>query len=167
LSEKELRASKVVKNYMWWSAGAGLIPVPFVDLLAVSGVQLRMLAEVSGIYGVEFQESRGKLVIAALIGYIVPNVLSFGSIASVLKAVPVVGTLVGAPSMGIFCGASTYAVGKVFVQHFEAGGTFLSFHAANVKEFFQKEFEVGRKLVKHAEKERPVAEKEQPVAAAV
>jgi uncharacterized protein (DUF697 family) len=154
LNEKEQQARKIVKNYMWWSMGAGLIPVPFVDLVAVSGVQLKMLGEISKIYGVEFQENRGKALIAALIGYVVPSTLSFGSVGSLLKAIPLVGTLVGAPSMVLFCGASTYALGKVFIQHFESGGTFLSFDPAKVKEHFQKEFEEGRALAEKLEAEK-------------
>jgi uncharacterized protein (DUF697 family) len=146
LTEKEEKARKVAKNYMWWSMGAGLIPVPFADLVAVSGVQLKMLADISKIYGAEFQENRGKAVIAALIGYVVPNTLSFGSMGSLLKAIPLVGTLVGAPTMVAFCGASTYAVGKVFIQHFESGGTFLSFDPLKVKEHFQREFDEGSKV---------------------
>jgi uncharacterized protein (DUF697 family) len=154
LNEKEQQARKIVKNYMWWSMGAGLIPVPFVDLVAVSGVQLKMLGEISKIYGVEFQENRGKALIAALIGCVVPSTLSFGSVGSLLKAIPLVGTLVGAPSMVLFCGASTYALGKVFIQHFESGGTFLSFDPAKVKEHFQKEFEEGRALAEKLEAEK-------------
>lgn len=156
MSEKEQRACLLVKNYMWWSVGAGLIPVPFVDMIAVSGVQLRMLAEISKTYGVEFQEGRGKMLVASLLGYVVPNVLSFGSLASILKAIPVVGQVVGAPSMGIFCGASTYAVGKIFVRHFESGGTFLNFNPEQVKEAFQKEFDDGSKLAANCQKEQPV-----------
>jgi len=135
--------------------GAGLIPVPFVDLVAVSGVQLKMLADVSKAYGVEFQESKGKAIIAALIGYIVPSTMSFGSVGSILKAIPLVGPLVGAPSMVLFCGASTYALGKIFIQHFESGGTFLSFDPAKVKEHFQKEFEEGQKLAQDMAAEKP------------
>ncbi len=146
MNPKEQAARKLVKNYMWWSMGAGLIPVPFVDLVAVSGVQLKMLGEISKIYGVEFQANRGKALIASLIGYAVPSTLSFGSVGSLLKAIPVVGPLVGAPSMVLFCGASTYALGKVFIQHFESGGTFLSFEPAKVKEHFQQEFQEGSKL---------------------
>jgi uncharacterized protein (DUF697 family) len=63
-----------------------------------------------------------------------------------LKAVPLVGALVGAPSMMVFCGASAWALGKVFVQHFESGGTFLSFDPGKVKEHFQEQFEEGQKL---------------------
>ncbi len=153
MSEKEQKALKIVKNYMWWSMGAGLIPVPFVDLVAVSGVQLKMLAEISKIYGVQFQESRGKAVVGALIGYIVPSAMSFGAVGSLLKAVPLVGALVGTPSMVLFCGASAWALGKVFIQHFESGGTFLDFNPAEVKEHFQEHFEEGRKMAATMETE--------------
>jgi len=154
LDDKEKNALKTVKNHMWWSMGAGLIPVPFVDLVAVSGVQLKMLAEISKIYGVQFQESRGKAVIGALIGYVVPSSMSFGLVGSMLKAVPVVGLLVGAPSMALFCGASAWALGKVFIQHFESGGTFLNFNSAEVKDHYQKLFEEGRKMAVTMEKDK-------------
>jgi uncharacterized protein (DUF697 family) len=34
--------------------------MPFMDLIAVSGVQLKMLAEISKVYGIEFQEVAGR-----------------------------------------------------------------------------------------------------------
>jgi uncharacterized protein (DUF697 family) len=126
--------------------GAGLIPVPLVDLVVVSGVQLKMLADISKVYGVKFHENRGKALIAALLGYVLPNSLSFGTVGSLIKAIPVIGQLAGAPSMVAFCGASTYAVGKVFIHHFESGGTFLSFDPAKVREHFQQEFAAGGKI---------------------
>jgi uncharacterized protein (DUF697 family) len=155
LNEKEQAARKVIKNYMWWSMGAGLIPVPLADLVAVSGVQLKMLGEISKTYGIEFQANRGKALIASLIGYIVPSSLSFGSVGSLLKAIPGVGTLVGAPSMALFCGASTYALGKVFIQHFESGGTFLTFDPAKVKEHFQQEFAEGSQVAAKLQEKEP------------
>ena len=154
LIERETKALKTVKNHMWWSMGAGLIPVPFVDLVAVSGVQLKMIAEISKIYDVPFQEGRGKAVIGALIGYVVPSSMSFGLVGSLLKAVPVVGVIVGGPTMALFCGASAWALGKVFIQHFESGGTFLTFSPAEVKDHFQKLFEEGRKMAATMEKDK-------------
>ncbi len=134
--------------------GAGLIPVPFVDLAAFTGVQLKMLDEISKIYEVEFKESRGKALVGSLLGYIIPSSISFGSIGSLLKAVPIVGLLVGGPSMALFCGASAYALGKIFIQHFESGGTFLNFDPEQVKEHFQKEFQEGQKVATTMEKEK-------------
>jgi hypothetical protein len=40
--------------------------------------------------------------------------------------------------------AFTYAVGKVFVQHFASGGTFLDFDPKKVREHFAREFEEGK-----------------------
>jgi uncharacterized protein (DUF697 family) len=153
MTDREQKALKTVKNHMWWSMGAGLIPVPFVDLVAVSGVQLRMLSEISKIYEIPFQEGRGKALIGSLIGYVVPSAMSFGMVGSLLKAVPLVGTLVGAPSMALFCGGSAWALGKVFIQHFESGGTFLNFDPTEVKDHFQKLFQEGQSMAAKMEAE--------------
>ncbi len=38
-----------------------------------------------------------------------------------------------------FAAASTYAVGKIFVQHFESGGTVLSFNPDKVRDYYEAE----------------------------
>ncbi len=146
VGEKEQAALKIVKKYMWWSMGAGLIPVPFVDWAAVSGVQLKMVADVSKVYGVRFQENCGKAAIGSMVGFVLPHVMACGMIGSMLKAIPVVGALAGAPAMAIFCGAAEWALGKTFIQHFESGGTFLDFNPEEVREYFKAQFEEGRKM---------------------
>ena len=73
MNEKEQKARKTVKNYMWWSTGAGLIPFPFVGVVAVSGVQFKMPADVSKICGIEFHENRGKALLGARMGFLVPS----------------------------------------------------------------------------------------------
>ncbi len=146
MTEKELRALDTVKKYMWWSMGAGLIPVPFLDMAAVSGVQLKMLCAMSRIYDVPFHETRGRAFIASLGGSIVPQAVSFGAVGSLIKAVPVVGVLAGAPAMALLSGASTWALGKVFILHFESGGTFLDFDPERVRQHFRTEFEEGRTM---------------------
>jgi uncharacterized protein (DUF697 family) len=146
MTDKEQIAIKTVKRYMWWSMGAGLIPFPVVDIAAVTGVQLKMLAAISKIYGVEFSKSRGKAVAGALIGSLVPGAFSYGVGYSVMKEVPVVGFLLGSPLMVLFSGATAWALGKVFIQHFESGGTFLDFNPEEVKEYFKQQFDEGRKV---------------------
>lgn len=141
-------SNDLVKKYMWWSMGAGLIPVPFVDLAAVSGVQLKMLKDMSEIYGLKFSENKGKSIVSALLGSIVPNSLARGGVGSLLKMLPIVGTVMGGISMSLFSGASTYAIGKAFVQHFESGGTFLDFDPVKVKEYFFSKFEEGKEVAK-------------------
>jgi uncharacterized protein (DUF697 family) len=145
--------------------GAGLIPVPWVDLAAVVSVQLKMLAEISKVYGVPFQESRGKAIISSLVGFVLPHAMAFGGIGSLLKAIPVVGTLAGAPAMAIFCGAYTWALGNVFIQHFESGGTFLNFNPEEVKEHFRARFEEGQKKAAGMKTEEKTEERAEEKAA--
>ncbi|MDX9882077.1 MAG: DUF697 domain-containing protein [Prolixibacteraceae bacterium] len=144
-------ANDLVKKWMWWTMGAGLIPVPFVDLAAVTGVQLKMLSDLSKLYEVKFSENRGKAIISALLGSIVPNSLAGGGVGSVLKMIPLVGTILGGVSMSLFSGAATYAIGKSFIQHFESGGTFLDFDPVKVKEYFKDLFEEGKAVAKEME----------------
>jgi uncharacterized protein (DUF697 family) len=146
VTEKELKAFRIVRRYVWLSMGAGLIPVPFVDWAAVSGVQLKMLADLSKIYGVPFRENRGKAIIGSMAGFVLPHALACGFLGSALKAIPLVGSLAGAPAMAVFCGAYAWALGNVFIQHFESGGTFLNFDPEAVKEYFKAQFEEGRKV---------------------
>jgi uncharacterized protein (DUF697 family) len=159
MNEKERIATKKIRNYMWWSMGAGLVPVPFLDLVAISGVQVKMLSELSKIYGVPFNENRGKAVIGALLGALVPQSLTCGVVGSALKAIPTVGTIAGASTLVLTSGASAWALGKVFVQHFEAGGTFLDFDPDAVRDYFKKQFEEGRKMAASMQDEQsPAAE---------
>jgi len=139
-------SNDLVRKYMWWSMGAGLIPVPFVDIAAVSGVQLKMLKDMTDIYGIKFSENKGKSIVSALLGSVVPNSLARGGVGSILKMIPVVGTVMGGISMSLFSGASTYAIGKAFIQHFESGGTFLDFDPVKVKDYFFSKFEEGKKV---------------------
>ena len=148
MTEKEVSALKTVKKYMWWSMGAGLIPVPFVDWAAVSGVQFKMIADLAKVYGVPFKEERVKAIIGSLAGFLLPHSLAFGMIGSGIKAIPVIGALAGAPAMAVFCGAYEWALGRVFIQHFESGGTFLDLDPEAVKEYFRAQFEEGKKVTK-------------------
>ena len=152
MTETEELALKTVKKYVWWSGGAGLIPVPGLDLVAVSGVQLKMLADVSKIYGVPFEKNCGKAAAGSLLGFVVPHTLSCGFTGSVLKTIPLVGPLIGAPSMAFFSGAAAWALGNVFIQHFESGGTFLDFEPERVREYFKEKFAEGRSMMSAKEK---------------
>jgi len=150
-TEKEHLAFKTVMRHLWWAMATGAVPVPFLDMAALMAVQLKMLSGISKVYGVPFKESRGKAFIGSLIGVIVPQSLSWGAFGTLLKLIPGLGALAGGPAMVIFSGASTYALGKVFIQHFSSGGTFLGFNPEQVRDYFRAQFEEGRKIVSRTE----------------
>jgi uncharacterized protein (DUF697 family) len=130
---------------MWWSMGAGLIPIPLVDIATVSGVQLKMLSELAKVYDVKFSKNAGKSIISALIGGVSADALSKSYITSAIKSIPIIG-IVGSVSMPIFSGAATWAIGKVFIQHFASGGTFLDFDPKKVKDYFMNLFKQGQEI---------------------
>lgn len=144
--DKESQAQKAITKYMWWSAGAGLIPIHYVDLTAVAAVQLKLLAEISKIYGVPFQENLGKAAIAALGGFVVPHAAAYRTVGSILKHLPVIGVFAGAPAMVLFSAAYAWALGNLFIQHFESGGTLLNFNAEQLTDHFRRLFERGCKI---------------------
>ena len=134
------RASKVVERFSFWSGVAGLLPIPFVDLAAVAALQIQMLRLISRIYDVPFSENRGKALIAGLFGTVIPVSAGVG-MASVVKSIPIAGTAVGALVTPALAVAATYAIGKVFIQHFASGGTLLDFEPPNYREFISREME--------------------------
>ena len=132
--DRRARAAKLVERFSLWSGAAGIIPVPFVDLAAIGGIQIELLRRISKIYGVPFSKNRGKAVIAGLAGSMIPASSGIGA-ASLLKSVPIVGSAISAIAMPVLSAGATYAIGMAFVQHFATGGTLLDFNARDYREF--------------------------------
>jgi len=141
IENREQVATKLVDRFAIWSGVAGLVPLPVVDVLAVGGLQLQMVRRLSQIYNVEFSENRGKGLIAALAGCMIPATSGMGA-ASALKAVPVLNILAAAFVMPVLSAGATFAIGKAFVQHFESGGTLLDFNPPDYREFVKAQKEM-------------------------
>ena len=145
---KELIDS-VIREKMLITLGAGLIPIPMVDILAVSAIQVAMVRQISRAYGINYKESDGKALITALTG---ASVARLGG--SLMKSIPGVGTFFGGVTTSILSAASTYAVGEVFKKHFDTGGTFLDFDLASLKKYYDEKFEKGKDVASKMQKER-------------
>lgn len=135
---REAAALQLVKRKMWWSAAVGAVPIPFVDFAAVTAMQLSMLRELCRMYGVDYREDRAKEWVGALVGGVAPTVL---------KSVPLFAMTVGLISGPLFYGGSTYAVGRVFMEHFATGGTLLTFDAEKMRAYFQNFYAEARAQV--------------------
>lgn len=145
--ERVFEANDIVKNRVIASIGAGLIPFPIVDIVTLTGIQIDTVRALAKLYNINFSKGIGKTAIGTLTGGVLP-VATWPWVSSFAKSIPVVGQIAGAISMPVIAGASTYAVGKVFIQHFESGGTLLTFDAEKIKAYFQEEFEKGKEFAK-------------------
>lgn len=139
MTEQDNLATDAIKKYSMYSAGAGLIPMPFVDFAAISLIQVKLLKEMAGIYGVAFDADRVRSIVAALLGGLVGTNLGYGLGRNLLKAVPFVGPVLGGLSVSAMGGAVTWAVGRVFMQHFASGGTLLDFEPDKMRQHFTSE----------------------------
>lgn len=146
---KRLNAEEIVKKHVLWSIGAGLVPLPILDIVAVSAIQLDMLRQIGSAYGVSFSESQGKAWVSALAGNLVARVG-----ANALKLIPGIGTLLGGVAASIVAGASTYAIGQVAINHFEGGGTFSDLDMAAARRAYEQELERGKQVAKDLSSEK-------------
>jgi uncharacterized protein (DUF697 family) len=142
-------ANSIIQNHLIWSMGAGLIPVPMADFLAVSAIQLDMVRQLCNLYDIDYKETEGKAMITSLTGSMVAKLG-----ARAIKFIPGVGSVIGGVTLAILSGASTYALGEVFKKHFETGGTFLDFDPARLKKMYNEMFEKGKKYAYQVKKEQ-------------
>ena len=149
---------KIIRHHVYAAMAVGLAPIPLVDMMGLSVIQLDLIRAVAKKYNVSFKKNAAKNVITSLVGGLLPVELA-PVFASFIKCIPVVGTLTGAVSMSLMGAASTYAVGRVFVKHFESGGTLLDVDTEKVQEKFKEQYEKGKEYVSSLKKNgKPEAE---------
>ena len=137
--EARTEAAKITNRRTLYAAGIGLIPFPIVDAALVVGVQVWMIRDIAKVYGVEFKEQLVKSAITTLIG-------NLGVVGSI-KLIPGLGSVIGGFTTALAAGAATFALGKVFTQHFSQGGTLLNFDPVSSQAYFQQAFEEGKLVV--------------------
>lgn len=152
-AEKQQKATEIIRNHVGFSLGAALVPFPGADLLAVSAVQLNMMRQLAKLYDVSFLDSLGKNIISAVVG---GSVARLG--ASLVKAIPGVGTIIGELSMPVLSGASTYALGRVLANHFQQGGTLADLDLKSARREFEDEIETGKQVATELKNDAPTPE---------
>ena len=113
-------AGKIVERHRNYAGLSGLLPLPIVTVAGITAINLRMVKQLSDLYGVPFQRDRTRALIVALIGGAVPTGLGVTTASALAFAIPGP-ALVGLAVSAITAGAMTRGIGLVFAEHFEAG----------------------------------------------
>ncbi len=153
--ERNNHADTIIRSHIIFSMGAGAIPVPVADVLAVSASQLDMIRQLCKVYDLDFHETQGKAIVSTLT---VSTLARLGA-GSVAKLVPLVGQFAGSVANAVLSGASTYALGQVFKAHFETGGTILDFDTDRLKKMYREQFEKGKKVAEELRKQQEAKKK--------
>jgi uncharacterized protein (DUF697 family)/predicted GTPase len=106
------RALPLILSYSTLAAGAGAIPVPFVDLLLIPGIQAKMVHALADVYGQPMTTQRF-WEIASSIG---SGVVARQAAREAAKFIPGIGVAAGAAlAWGL-----TFALGRAFCQYFQS-----------------------------------------------
>jgi uncharacterized protein (DUF697 family) len=133
MTEQDARAEQILQRYSMLTAGAGLIPIPLVDAAAIAALQYRMVSDIAAAYDVSFDGERVRTLIGSLLGGASSTALGYSLGQSYIKGIPVVGPLLSLMTMPGAAAAVTWAVGRVFMQHFALGGTLLDFEPEKMR----------------------------------
>ncbi|MBA3949517.1 MAG: DUF697 domain-containing protein, partial [Acidobacteria bacterium] len=115
-------ARAILSRYVAGGAAASAIPLPFVDLAAVGAVHVMMVRAIAAEYGLPFDRVAIKAAIAAVAGGAVSHWMGRAVGRSALKALPGIGAFAAA-AVPVSTGATTYALGRIVIAHFESGGS--------------------------------------------
>lgn len=126
-------AQKIISNHVSWSVAAGMLPIPLLDFGLVTAVQLDMVKQLCEAYQISYQQSEAKTRIIAVMGGMAPRLMS-----SVIKVLPVIGTIGGLVAMPALSGGSTYAIGQVLAKHFDEGGNLENFDLSKFTDYYRQ-----------------------------
>ncbi len=106
------RALPYISSYSTLAATAGAIPIPWLDLAILPGIQTRMVYHLAKLYGQPLNANRF-LELASTVGI---GVAARQALREVAKFIPYFGSIAGAT----LAGASTFALGKAFCYYYGA-----------------------------------------------
>lgn len=137
---------KTIRRHIAAASTIGLLPLPLFDMAALIAIQMNLIRKIAKAYDVPFTKNKVRTIVTSLISAVLPTVLA-PTVASLGKMIPLVGQTAGAVTMPILAGATTYATGRVFVLHFESGGTFLDIDMDKFTKSFAEWFKRGKEVV--------------------
>lgn len=115
-----LRAQSIIERHATYSALGGIIPLPIVNVGAVTTVILRMVKALTELYGVPFERDRARAVVLGLMGGTMPTGLAAVTTSTLTYIVPG-SNLVGLAVSSIAAGACARSIGRMFVERLEDG----------------------------------------------
>ncbi len=105
-------SKSIINRYSIITSASGAIPIPLIDIGATTTLQVNMLKELCTLHEVPFDEQIGRGLIVSLLSNAGKRMGS-----SMLKGIPVIGSIVGGFSNSLLSGVSTYALGHAFLKY--------------------------------------------------
>jgi uncharacterized protein (DUF697 family) len=126
------RSKKIIVKWSRISLLTIAVPNTVLEYVVISGMQVRMLQEVSRVYGVPFKADAVKVIVGSILGGGIAYFLS-DFYSSWVRSIPVVGKPISFLTEPAIAYVTTYAVGLVFLEHFERNGSFQNIDLESIK----------------------------------
>jgi uncharacterized protein (DUF697 family) len=127
-----VKALAIVNRHAAYSAAGGLIPLPLANFAGVTAVIVRMVKVLSQHYGVPFQRDRARAIVVGLIGGAIPSGAATVTGSALLYVLPA-SVLMAVAVSSAAAAAFTHSIGRIFIEHFEAGATLDEFPPAETR----------------------------------
>ena len=141
-------AQKIINQKTLYAAGLGFIPFPVLDTLSIMSIQIWMIGDLAKVYQIPFKRHQVKSFIGAIVG-------KLGTVG-LLKIIPGLGTTLGGSAVSVSAATATYALGRVFMQHFDQGGTLLDFNPDSSRYYFQQLYKKNKLIVQNLKEEEGI-----------
>ncbi len=151
-SQQEIDA--IIRKRTHAALAIGLVPVPLIDLAALSALQTEMLYRLSVAYNLPFSQEWAKKTVGLVTATVLPGMFT-PSLRNLARYIPVIGFGLGVVSMSLASAGATYALGHAFARHFASGGTFLTCDLAKIKEEVKSTYAGSVEKVKSWSKKEP------------
>jgi len=112
--DRSARADELIAEHVAGTAAAAAIPIPLVDLVAVTAVQLSLLRKLGRLYGARVGVGFQGAMAVGLLGAALPRVA-----ASALKILPGIGWIGGTMAQAALSSAATWALANALRDRLE------------------------------------------------
>ena len=138
------KAEEIIKRHVAWTLAVSAIPLPFVDVIGATAIQMDMIRQMSKLYGFDYDANKGKTLITSLI-----TTTLAGSLAATTRTLPEVGRAASWLTTIMLQAAATYAIGVVFMSNFEQGVALIDFNLDKAGDLFEEAFEKGKEYAQN------------------
>jgi uncharacterized protein (DUF697 family) len=141
ITRTRTEAYKIVKRWSRWSIAASMIPTDFVDVAAISGVQVKMIYDLCKLYEVDFDRKAALAIASGVAGGAAVRTLAGVLAKQMIRWTPGIGTVFILAIEPTLSYVTTNAMGLVFISHFEEDGRLHDFNPEKIRQYMAAQLE--------------------------
>ncbi|MFK7931869.1 MAG: DUF697 domain-containing protein [Saprospiraceae bacterium] len=141
-TERAAAGDAIIRNHALLAAGGGLIPVPGLDVAAVTGIQINMIRRLSELYGLPFEVQDVRTILSCVAATGLGKLVSY-AVNSYTTLFEEFGSFSDNLTNGLVSGAITFGTGEIIQTHFEHGGTMGDLDYMDFIDYYQEKIQSG------------------------